>query len=126
MGDSKVCGDIKTWETNRMYDVTSTRGCSTLGVAVRDSDYVLIKVEKHHSQSAVMLISEMKSNQSDFYTQVTHFSPKLKRCSVELISNSPILYDITSSRGYSLSMSLNLTLLLVLAVIYNHSSTTSG
>lgn len=83
MGDSSQCGHVTLWKLDTLYDVTSTKGCSSLGLIVADSAYTLIKVDRRHSTSQYIIMSEMKSNPLRFVDQVTHFTPKLKRCGSE-------------------------------------------
>lgn len=83
LGDSSLCGDVTSWEIGKMYDVTKTGGCSALGLNIRNSEHILIKVEQHHYSSRFILLSEMKSDPQRFNDQVTHFTPKLKQCDTE-------------------------------------------
>lgn len=79
LGNSTLCGHVTSWIKGRSYDVTGTRGCDTLGVSIPESSHVLIKVQKH-PHSDFILLSELKNKVSDFYTKITQFSTKLKRC----------------------------------------------
>lgn len=82
-GDPALCGHVTNWKIGEMYNMRDTNGCSSLGVVLSDSQYVLIKVEQSHIQSQYILLSEMKSNPQRFEDQVTHFTPKLKKCDRE-------------------------------------------
>ncbi|XP_067933880.1 protein APCDD1-like [Watersipora subatra] len=82
-GDPALCGHVTNWKISEMYNMRDTNGCSSLGVVLYDSQYVLIKVEQSHIQSQYILLSEMKSNPQRFEDQVTHFTPKLKKCDRE-------------------------------------------
>ena len=79
LGNSSLCGHVANWTLGQVYDVTGTRGCDTLGVSIPESSHVLIKVERH-PHSDFILLSELKNKVDDFYTKITQFSSKLKRC----------------------------------------------
>lgn len=109
LGDSAHCGHIERWHLHAVYDVTNTRGCGSLGILVHDSEYILIKAEQRRQYSQFLLLSELKSNETQFYTEVTNFTPKLRRCGSEPLRwtepNSPS--DGISSSSLASSLTSN-------------------
>lgn len=106
LGDSSLCGHVTSWSLSQPYDVTSTGGCDTLGVSIHENSesHVLIKVEQH-PHSDFVLLSEIKSNPSDFYTKITHFSSKLKRC--KTVPKRWVHYDQIQDSKETLSSAVN-------------------
>jgi len=86
MGDTSRCGHVTNWQLGEMHDVTNTGGCDALNIAIRDSQYTLIKSGIDSSKSEYMIMSEMKPMESAFNTEVTNFTPKLIKCKTEKIS----------------------------------------
>lgn len=49
------CGRPKSWETFEEQDVTSTGGCSTLGINLPSVEHELLKIEKSHNKKLLFI-----------------------------------------------------------------------
>ena len=119
LGDSAQCGHVTAWRAGQTYSIFETRGCQSLGVEITENDYALIKEQRLTNGQQYLSISQLKHEESNFYDQITYFSPKLKLCSHEpdkwINADLPLIAYAESS-GPAFSLFANNFILLILCL----------